>query len=78
MSRYPSTDGDLAFVVPDEVPADAVEETLRASGGPLLEKVWLFDVFRGAGPAESASGASLTGYVSARRIARSPTRRSPS
>jgi phenylalanyl-tRNA synthetase beta chain len=47
VSRYPSTDIDLAFVVSDEVPADAVERTLRASGGPLLEKLWLFDVFRG-------------------------------
>ncbi len=52
MSRFPSTDVDLAFVVPDDVPAQAVEETLRASGGPLLERVWLFDVFRGAGSSE--------------------------
>jgi phenylalanyl-tRNA synthetase beta chain len=49
VSRYPSTDVDLAFVVPDEVSAGAVEQTLRSSGGPLLERVWLFDVFRGAG-----------------------------
>ena len=49
VSRYPSTDVDLAFVVPDDVPAQAVEDTLRSSGGPLLERVWLFDVFRGPG-----------------------------
>ena len=49
VSRYPSTDVDLAFVVPDGVPAQAVEDTLRSSGGPLLERVWLFDVFRGPG-----------------------------
>ncbi len=49
VSRYPSTDIDLAFVVPDEVPAQAVEETLSRSGGPLLERIWLFDAFRGAG-----------------------------
>jgi phenylalanyl-tRNA synthetase beta chain len=49
VSRYPSTDIDLAFVVPDEVPAEAVEGTLRTSAGPLLEKLWLFDVFRGSG-----------------------------
>jgi phenylalanyl-tRNA synthetase beta chain len=49
VSRYPSADIDLAFVVPDQVPAVAVERTLQTSGGPLLEKVWLFDVFRGTG-----------------------------
>lgn len=49
VSRYPSADIDLAFVVPDGVPAGDVERTLRTSGGPLLEKLWLFDVFRGAG-----------------------------
>jgi phenylalanyl-tRNA synthetase beta chain len=49
VSRFPSADIDLAFVVPDDEPANAVEQTLRASGGELLEKVWLFDVFRGPG-----------------------------
>jgi phenylalanyl-tRNA synthetase beta chain len=49
VSRYPSTDVDLAFIVPDEVPAHSVETTLRAAGGALLERVWLFDVFVGAG-----------------------------
>jgi phenylalanyl-tRNA synthetase beta chain len=52
VSRYPSTDVDLAFVVPNHVPAQAVEETLRTSGGTLLEGVWLFDVFRGSGLAD--------------------------
>jgi len=47
VSRYPSTDFDLAFLVPDDVPADRVERTLRSAGGALLERVWLFDVFRG-------------------------------
>ena len=49
VSRYPSADIDLAFVVPSDVPAGSVERTLRASGGPLLENLWLFDVFKGGG-----------------------------
>ena len=49
VSRFPSADIDLAFVVPDDVPANAVEQTLKSSGGELLEKLWLFDVFRGPG-----------------------------
>ncbi len=47
VSRFPSSDIDLAFVVPDEVPAARVETTLAASGGELLESVRLFDVYRG-------------------------------
>ncbi|HZU78784.1 MAG TPA: phenylalanine--tRNA ligase subunit beta [Acidimicrobiales bacterium] len=49
LSRYPSSDIDLAFVVGDDVPAAAVGATLRRAGGELLEAVWLFDVYRGPG-----------------------------
>jgi phenylalanyl-tRNA synthetase beta chain len=51
-SRFPSSDIDLAFVVADEHPADVVAEALRVAGGDLLESVWLFDVYRGAGIGE--------------------------
>lgn len=47
VSRFPSSDIDLAFVVPEEVPAGAVEATLASAGGGLLESVLLFDVYRG-------------------------------
>ena len=52
VSRYPSSDIDLAFVVEDRHPADAVAETLREAAGDLLESVRLFDVYRGLGIAE--------------------------
>jgi phenylalanyl-tRNA synthetase beta chain len=52
VSRYPSTDIDLAFVVADEVPAAAVEATLAHTGGGLLERLTLFDVYRGEGVAD--------------------------
>jgi phenylalanyl-tRNA synthetase beta chain len=48
LSRFPSSDIDLAFVVADAVPAGSVEQTLRQTGGALLEAVELFDVYRGA------------------------------
>ncbi|MEZ5208450.1 MAG: phenylalanine--tRNA ligase subunit beta [Acidimicrobiales bacterium] len=48
ISRYPSSDIDLAFVVDDTVSAAAVEATIRAAGGDDLVRVALFDVFRGA------------------------------
>ncbi|MGH9029744.1 MAG: phenylalanine--tRNA ligase subunit beta, partial [Acidimicrobiales bacterium] len=47
VSRFPSNDIDLAFVVDDVVPAAAVASTLAAAGGDLLESFELFDVYRG-------------------------------
>jgi len=49
VSRFPSSDVDLAFVVADSVAAAAVESTLRRAAGELCESVELFDVYRGAG-----------------------------
>jgi len=46
VSRLPSSDIDLAFVVDDTVPAGAVEATLRQAVGALLVDLRLFDVFR--------------------------------
>lgn len=49
VSKYPPSDVDLAFAVPDEVAAAAVERSLRSGGGELLAEVELFDVYRGPG-----------------------------
>ncbi|MGZ4717874.1 MAG: phenylalanine--tRNA ligase subunit beta [Acidimicrobiales bacterium] len=46
VSRYPSSDIDLAFVAPDTVPAGAIRDTIASSAGELLAGVRLFDVFR--------------------------------
>ena len=46
MSRFPASTIDLAFVLDDTVPAGAVQATLAATGGALLESVRCFDVFR--------------------------------
>jgi len=54
VSRFPSSDIDLAFVVDDHHRADVVAETLRAAAGDLLESVRLFDVYRGTGITEGA------------------------
>jgi phenylalanyl-tRNA synthetase beta chain len=56
VSRFPSSDVDLAFVVADPVAAAAVQATLAEAGRPLVERVALFDVYRGPGvPAGSRS-----------------------
>lgn len=49
VSRFPSSDIDLAFVAPDEVAAASIEATLVRAGGAELESVFLFDVYRGEG-----------------------------
>ena len=46
VSRQPSSDVDLAFVVDDAVPADDVEATVREAAGPLAVDLRLFDVYR--------------------------------
>ena len=46
VSRHPSNDIDLAFVVDDGVPAALVAATIRSAAGDLLDDVRLFDVFR--------------------------------
>ena len=45
----PSAEFDVALLVPDGVTAAQVEQLLRASAGDLLERVELFDEFRGVG-----------------------------
>jgi phenylalanyl-tRNA synthetase beta chain len=47
VSRFPSSDIDLALVVDDAVPADVVADVLGGAAGDLLESVTLFDVYRG-------------------------------
>jgi phenylalanyl-tRNA synthetase beta chain len=49
VSRYPSSDVDLAFVVDADVLASKVESALRQAAGELCESIDLFDVYRGAG-----------------------------
>ncbi len=47
ISRYPSSDLDLAFEVDNAVPAASIEAAVRSAAGSLLVTVSLFDVFRG-------------------------------
>ena len=48
VSRFPSSDVDLAFDVPDAVSAAEVHSVISRAAGPLLEACWLFDVYRDA------------------------------
>ncbi len=54
VSKFPSSDIDLAFSVPDTVTAASVEGSIRKAGGALLVRAELFDVYRGPGVADDA------------------------
>jgi phenylalanyl-tRNA synthetase beta chain len=58
----PAAEFDLALVLPPGMSADRVEASIRSSAGPLLERLTLFDEFRGAGlaPGERSVGWRLT------------------
>ena len=45
----PATEFDLALLVPESVAAARVEEVLRSAAGELLERLALFDEYRGKG-----------------------------
>ncbi len=49
VSRFPSSDIDLAFVAADDVPAAAVRRAIAGGAGELLADLELFDVYRGPG-----------------------------
>jgi phenylalanyl-tRNA synthetase beta chain len=50
----PAAEFDLALVVPEGMLAAQVEAVLRESGGDLLERIALFDEFRGTGLPDGA------------------------
>jgi phenylalanyl-tRNA synthetase beta chain len=48
LPRYPAVTRDLALIVRDEIGHEALAAGVRGAGGPLLESVELFDVYRGS------------------------------
>ena len=54
VSKFPSSDMDLAFVVPEGTGADRVRNTINKAGGDLLVDLALVDTYRGAGVEEGS------------------------
>ena len=54
VSRYPSSDIDLAFVVPDAVVASDIQRALKSAAGQLAVSLDIFDIYRGKGVAEGS------------------------
>ena len=47
LPKFPATTRDLSLIVDDEVPVAELEKAIRSGVGKILEKVTLFDVYKG-------------------------------
>ncbi|QAT43299.1 phenylalanine--tRNA ligase subunit beta [Aminipila luticellarii] len=59
LPKYPSTSRDIALLVDEAVPVGKIREIIKANGGKILEKVELFDVYRGKQVAEGKKSAAF-------------------
>ena len=48
LPKYPAVTRDIAMLVNDEVLVQDIEDTIKRAGGNLVEKVKLFDIYKGA------------------------------
>lgn len=53
LPKYPSTSRDIALLVDEDVQVGEIEKIIRKHGTSILEKVQLFDVYRGKQVAEN-------------------------
>ncbi len=49
ISKFPAVRRDVAFILPQEVAADAINEKIISISGELLQNVQLFDIYQGKG-----------------------------
>ena len=49
VSKFPPVMRDLALVVDESVPVQALLEAMRASRPAVVQDLWLFDLYRGKG-----------------------------
>lgn len=54
VSKFPSSDFDLAFATPQSIAAAVLTKALRQAGGVLVVDLSLFDIYRGAGVAPNS------------------------
>lgn len=60
LSRFPQMQRDLALVVPESLRADAIKRCIEANAGDSLQRIDLFDVYRGVGVSEDAYSLAIT------------------
>ena len=59
VTSFPAVIQDIAVVVDEAVPAAEVERVVRSGGGDLLDRVELFDVYRGEQVGEGRKSLAL-------------------
>ena len=59
LPKYPPVMRDISLICDESLPVSRVEETIREAGGKYLEKVELFDVYRGRGVPEGKKSLSF-------------------
>jgi len=62
LSKFPSIQKDLAFIVKKDVLSETIETVIKKSGGKLLSNIEVFDVYTGenVGVDEKSIAYSLT------------------
>lgn len=48
LPKFPAVTRDMALIVDDEILVQEIEDTIRRAGGNLVEKVKLFDIYKGS------------------------------
>jgi phenylalanyl-tRNA synthetase beta chain len=59
LSEFPSSRRDIAVVVNETVPAQALVDCVRSAGGNLLQKVFVFDIYRGESVGNACKSVAL-------------------
>ena len=47
LPKFPATTRDLSLICDDDIPVAKLEKTIKKAVGSILEKVTLFDVYKG-------------------------------
>ena len=63
ISKFPGTQRDLAFLVPDDLPAETVAAQIRKSAGKLCQAVEVFDVYKGDSLQENQRSIAFRMYL---------------
>ena len=59
LPKYPATTRDFSFVCDEDLEVGAIEGVMAKAGGKLVEKVALFDIYRGAQVGEGKKSVSI-------------------
>jgi len=60
LPKYPAITRDIAIVVDEEIMVGDLEKVIKANGGDLVEKIVLFDVYRGNQVAENKKSVAFS------------------